>query len=491
MNNVASFELEGREQVADPVVEKQKKVEDSPKKQERWRELLEKISFWRRKANEEGKPDEVIEEVAEIDFNDEEKASVSSKVKTEPNGKNVVEGQEMVDQEPVVDSEKLVSGEGVKKVIKEEETVEVKKEVRVPPAAYPEADLGEQDLTEAQIAESVDNYLKWRREHENKEGVLEPGRAEVLAHATSPEGAMAMLKDGYFRSIFNLICTPGKRVDGMVGGKAKFVVGAVERLIKSDSELQKLILERREDLVENLSWIGDGNVEELKLAENIDELMSGVGILVEYAVKRGALGVEWRGNIGRKKEWLCAIKLLPEEARRKIAEESDAEPYVCLALGHAIEAYTPDRLDPSKQAAILLNTKDYSDEQGNPGDSLYTGGGTNDFVQMKQRPKWWNEAIRGIKEDPSKIFTTEYGSGALEINVSQSDPDGTKIDLQKEGLIVMPLSSKTEAEQGLNPDQLKKIIWFDDKKFRSVDEALGWLVTTPEGKKLHKDLVKE
>ena len=207
---------------------------------------------------------------------------------------------------------------------------------------YPEVDLETQDLTDLQIEEGVDKYLEWRRKHEDKEGILEPGRAEVLVHTTSPEAVIAILEDGHLRSIFNLLCKSETRVDMMQGGKAKWIAGATEEVVEADEELQQLVMNERGRLLEHMPWIPESEMnfylERLDLAENIKEIAGELWQLIEEGRKRGYFGnVTKTGLALRKREWLHIANLLPKDARQIIAEKSDAERYISTTLGHALE----------------------------------------------------------------------------------------------------------------------------------------------------------
>ena len=158
--------------------------------------------------------------------------------------------------------------------------------------------------------------------------------------------------------------------------------------------------------------------------------------------------------------------------------------------------YTPDEQDSSRQAAVItLNVENYLDEKGNPLPFLHIGGGTAKIAPIRDSVnyrRWWEKAISDLREKPANIYANEYGE-ALEVNILQTNPEGTVINLQDEAVMILPLSRKAETEQRFASSQselLKKVFWFNDDKFRSIDEVIGWLVTTPEGRKLHQGLRK-
>lgn len=351
------------------------------------------------------------------------------------------------------------------------------------------------ELTPELIEKSIDDYLSLRRKSVEV-GLLEPQRVRIFVHATSVEAVALSVADGNLRSVYNLICTPGSRVDLMQGGKAKYIAGEVREAVLLNPESQKTLLEHRKELLKFLPWLKEeeGWLEEigesLDACENVEEIMEQIRQCLNTGVNEGILPNQVRNY---DHQWLYALNVIPVEVmsveeRRRIAEKSDAEKFVATTLGHGLEKYTPDRSNPSKQAAICIDVDTYLDSSGFPSNSLYHSGGTTDFGPLTEKLGWWTEAVENIENQPSQIGLNEYADGgALEVDILHSGDTGTTIAMNKKAIALIPLSRKEDLAD-ICGKKLNTIFWFDDTKFNSVDEAIGWLVSTKEGQKLHAQL---
>lgn len=355
---------------------------------------------------------------------------------------------------------------------------------------YPDKQELKEVPTDEQVAASVEKYTSWRKAHEDVEGVREPERAKILCHATSIEGAKNVLIDGELKSIKSLLCSDNPRADVMNGGKAKYISGETHMMVEKDPQLQQLVLERRQQLLDYCPWIEADKrkvfSERLAVVDNIDGLMVEVRGLIDDGLKKGF----WPNHTSvLHPPWNYITNLLPKDVRRRIADQARVEDYISTTLGHALEGYTSGRGDPSRQAAVV--TIDVADI---PREQMRLGGGTDRFRKIDDLE--WDYIVKKTAELPSKIknFESTYGGDATEISILNDNPEGTSVRLENNAVVLMPNSKKDETIQQFSqvPDRkanLQQIIWFDDSKFRSIDEALGWLVTTPEGKALYKSKV--
>jgi len=356
---------------------------------------------------------------------------------------------------------------------------------------YPDGSLLDVLPSPAKIAESVDRYIAWRREHEENEGVREPGRARVLGHATSVEGAKRIILDGQLRSIKNLLCSDTPRVDLMQGGKARYIARSTEELVKADSALQQTVLEQRIKVLEYAPWLDAEKgalMQELQIITTIPDFVNIINNIVDEGIRKGVWpNMSRTGVFERHPPWNFITNILPKEARQKIASMADPEGYISTTLGHALENYTPNWRNASSQAAVVT-----LDVGQIPRENIHMGGGTNNYHQATDHE--WEMTVKRTAGLAAKIFTREasYGGDATEINIEDSNPEGTTIALRSNAVILLPASQERSIRQSLpigedTIHRLDRVIWFDDTKFRSVDEALGWLITTPEGKALYQN----
>lgn len=358
---------------------------------------------------------------------------------------------------------------------------------------YPDDRVLDVAPSSTEIAESVDRYVTWRCDHEKVEGVKEPGRANILGHATSVEGARSIILEGSLRSIKNLLCSDNPRVDLMQGGKARYIAGTTRELVETDPVLQQAVLEERMKVLEYTPWLDAETkstiMQQLQTTTTIPDLMNIVNNIVDAGIRQGVWpNMSRPGVFERHPPWNFITNLLPKDARQKIASAAHPEGYVSTTLGHALEIYTPDKTQTSRQAAVVT-----LDVGQIPRQDIHMGGGTNDYRQATDFE--WEMTVKRTAGLPAKIFTHEvsYGGDAMEINIEDSNPEGTAIPLPNV-VILLPSSQEQAIRQTLPPGEdgitrLDRVIWFDDAKFRSVDEALGWLVTTPEGKALYQNRI--
>lgn len=364
-------------------------------------------------------------------------------------------------------------------------TVEAVPEVEVvtSPASYPDTESLTEEPTAEAIDASVDKYIAWRRQHESDEGVLEPGRADVVAHSTSVDAGITVTKKGELKSVKSLICEEGSRIDQMQGGKLRYVVGATRNMINSDPQTAEFIMANRQELVKYFPNLSEDLAERITSAPDPKELA--------VALRDSFMSTETNGSrrnsfVMQGGEWSYMANLLPQDKRQIIADRSGAEPYVSTTLGHGLEKYTGDQRNPSNQAVIVLDVQRFAPEM------RCSGGGTQNDGKPFSEEAWAREQQR-IQEKPSKIFTSEYREdGAAEVSLLDGDPNGTTVDLSEGAVILLPASRQEDVrrqlqQRGKTDDN---VVYFDDKKFRSVDEVLGWLVTTPEGKKIKESKMK-
>lgn len=366
---------------------------------------------------------------------------------------------------------------------------ELEKKIGESPAVeYPDHEVLPGPPTKEQISDSVDRYIGWRREHENNEGVREPGRANVLAHATSVDGATGILAEGQLRSILNLLCSDNPRIDLMQGGKAKYIAAATKTAL-TDPALQQTVVEGRMKLTEYMPWLNEqtrsGITKDLHDASTVAEVLK----VAQQSIDIGYQANFWprmsrTGVFERHPPWNLITNLLPKETRKEISRSANPEPYISTTLGHALEIYTPAAHDPSRQAAIVS-----LDAQNIPLQNIHMGGGTNNYHAVTGFE--WDFATKEAGGLPARIFTHEasYGGDATEINIEDGSPDGTAITIGPHVAVLLPASQEMSVRQMISSQpetaaRLDRVVWFDDSKFRSVDEALGWMVTTPEGKAL-------
>jgi len=365
------------------------------------------------------------------------------------------------------------------------------------PISFPRTELLGEELTDGVISRSVDEYISWRRKNEYQEGVLEPGRADVLVHATSSDNALRILGTGELRSVYrNVIGGEEVRFDLMGGGKKRHFAGAAERLIRNDPSLVDLVMrpENRDRIFDYHDWIDDSNREDFRddlyEPQDIDDYANVVRGFVEVGIENGAYRKEqkdWRGL----SPWLYIANTLPKELQARIAEEAGAEKYVSFALGHAIEDYTGAVKAPDKQSAVIVESISEQgaltlDVDNYPLKDLYTGGGRGPLNHLRESEL--EERRDRLRNQKSELNTTEY-SGALEVSVFDDEDKGTAIDLRSKGAVMLLPESARNKVSDMDSENAGRVIFFDDTKFRNINEAFGWVMTTPEGRKLY-DLAK-
>lgn len=347
------------------------------------------------------------------------------------------------------------------------------------PVSYPDTEVSAETLTDEDISKSIDRYIAWRKEHENEEGVLEPGRAKVLVHSTSPQAAILIMNDGYLRSIYNILTSKDDpRADLMGGGKAQYVAERIKESINNNLELQALVLGNREKILEYFPWLSGEDLNEVQRelrddVKTVDDLAKFCDNLHVYGWEEGNIIKNWR-DTNRYSPWLYLTNLLPVNTRRNIAEQSYAEKYISTTLGHSVIGYS-DASRIRNQAAILTDVASF------PFSERYRHGGRSDFEPFNE--KTWEMVVDNVTKNKSELWASEYRA-ATEVNILQKDnPQGTAIDIRENTVVLLPASRRGELES--TTEDSHNIIWFDDSKFRSVNEAIGWLTTTSEGRSLY------
>lgn len=188
-------------------------------------------------------------------------------------------------------------------------------------------------------------------------------------------------------------------------------------------------------------------------------------------------------------EGLTLNQMTDEQKRQALAE---APPYIAGVLGKALEKYTPDPRDTSKQAAFVFPLEALR-RNGLRMGNVFTG-------NQELSPTQLERAQMELKYLPNKIFASETG-GQEAAEISLGTVDGASslrstqlavdsgILLVREDLIVTLSREIRERmqEQGKSQEEinrvLDRIVGFD-KRFLTVDEAVGWLANSEVGQKL-------
>lgn len=322
-------------------------------------------------------------------------------------------------------------------------------------------------------AESIRKYLDWSRELRNTVGVTEALRAEFAVHATSPGTGKLILEEGLLRSLKNIVHETNLPLHTMGGGRIRTVGPAVAKLfIPGDTSNDKLYSSVFGNKLEIAEWI-DANY--VGVPEGVKQAVIGSKSYNELyiSIMEAARKYRYQNDLwtSYSRMWLYLFQYAPLEIRRKVGDVF--EDHISTGLGHAVSAYRHDKSSSQPQAAVLLRLDSFSS------DSLYSITGVKSGEPLS-RNKLINEEKK-VREARSYLGVSEFNPKhpTFEIDIYLKSETGTKIELGKSALVLMPLSMKEQQESIANNLQ---VYWYDDSLFNSADEVIGWLTATKAGR---------
>lgn len=327
--------------------------------------------------------------------------------------------------------------------------------------------------TEENETESIRKYLTWSREARNTVGVIEARRADFAVHATSPEVGKLIIQEGVLRSPKNIAHETNHPLHTMGGGRIRTVGPALEKLFMlesaTDDKLNSSVFRHKPEIAE---WIGTNYMD---VPEEVKQAVIGSKSYNELliSIKDAARKYRYQNDLWNSysRMWLYLFQYMPLEMRRKIADVFEG--HVSTGLGHAINAYRHDKASEQPQAAILLGLDSI------PLDSLFSIKGVRTGVPISKNRLIEEE--NKIREGPSYLGRNEFSQKhpTFELDIDLKSKIGTKIDLGKSALVLMPLSLKNQQVSIANNVQ---VYWYDDSIFSSADEVIGWLTATKAGR---------
>lgn len=264
---------------------------------------------------------------------------------------------------------------------------------------------------------SVEKYLTWRRGL--SEGLksfdygwsraIEPGRANVWCHATSLEGAIAILSSGYLKSAQSVLIEGGR---------------------------------------------------------------------LEHAPS---------GRIKKPPEFIRKGTVMTAMSARQQQEALDWAPhYISGTLGKILEKYTPSASSTDLQAGFVFPLPTL-EAQGLVLKSCFFR--ENEVIS----PGALEEHRMRLKYLPNRLYYSEYGQGyeqgALEIDFDTplNIEGGVLLIREDQVELVAGEIKKRMVQAGKSNEQieqaLNKIVGFSPR-FKTIDEAVGWLTNTPEGQEI-------
>lgn len=173
---------------------------------------------------------------------------------------------------------------------------------------------------------------------------------------------------------------------------------------------------------------------------------------------------------------------------------NSAVSYVSGTLGKLLENYTSNKEDPSLQVGIVFPLEVLNSQGLKMREAFGQIPGQNKEIP----PERLEMAQQKLELLSNKLFSSEY-LGTRELNVMDFDKDGKIVPttISAEGGVMLVQEGNIESlkveitkrmqEHGKTPADIEKsldqVVGFSTE-FKSVDEALGWITNTPEGKGL-------